>query len=126
MTNQPPDGYVDTASGPPDGYIDQPQQGQSPSYWKSAFLGGTPVSPQTIPQTIDYGLRKGLQIGADVINYPFEKTGEAIRTAIGGGPMRPSSLATDTGFSEPSQQPPMNFISVPRKAIEASLLGDLI
>lgn len=94
----------------------------SSGYWKSALMGGN-VKPQTIPQKIDYGARKGLQILFDAANYPFEKTGEAIRTAIGGGPMRPSSLATDIGMATPNQQPPMNFLSVPRKAIEASVVG---
>ncbi len=108
----PPDGFADepAVSGPPDGFADEHSSGSN-SYWKSSFVGGPNVSPTSLPQKLDYGLRKGLQVGMDVLNYPFEKTGEAMRVAVEGGPTRASSLAQNTGFAERTEQPPDNPFS---------------
>jgi hypothetical protein len=104
-------------------------------------LGGVPVgggqAPAAAPQpqsTFDRlnqslpGVRRAIQLGLDTVNAPFELAGEAVRGALTDTPFRAPTLATDLGLKANNQyvntnQPPMNIFSLPRKAIEAGLMG---
>lgn len=98
---------------------------------KAASQMGQSQKPQSLFDKVNNsfpGVRQGLKTGLDVLNSPFELTGEAVRTAVGGLPFALPTAAKDLGINAnnnyvTTQQEPMNVFSLPRKAIQGATVG---